>query len=61
MNNQSEQAKIRSRLFEPLLQRYGAIQIPGRYVGDFDNYQLGFAVEKGTDLFEWLLCHYIPK
>ncbi|EJM15016.1 hypothetical protein PMI21_03444 [Pseudomonas sp. GM18] len=47
MNNQSEQAIIRSRLFESLVQRHGAVLIPGRYGGDFNNDQLGFAEVDG--------------
>jgi hypothetical protein len=47
MNNQSEQAKIRGRLFESLLQRYGAVLVPGRYGGDFNNDQLAFTEKDG--------------
>lgn len=47
MNNQSEQAIIRSRLFESLMQRHGAVLIPGRYGGDYNNDQLGFAEVDG--------------
>lgn len=47
MNNQSEQAKIRSRLFESLVQRHEAVLVPGRYGGDFNNDQLGFVEKDG--------------
>jgi hypothetical protein len=49
MNNQSEQAIIRSRLFESLVQRHGAVLVPGRYGGDYNNDQLGF-VEIGGEV-----------
>jgi len=43
MNSQSEQAIVRSQLFESLVKKYGGVLIPGRYGGDFNNDQLGFA------------------
>lgn len=43
MNSQSEQAIVRSKLFEWLVNKYGGVLIPGRYGGDFNNDQLGFA------------------
>lgn len=43
MNSQSEQAIVRSQLFGSLVEKYGGVLIPGRYGGDFNNDQLGFA------------------
>lgn len=47
MDNQSDQAKIRSSLFESITLRDGCELIPGRYGGDYNNDQL--AIRKNGD------------
>lgn len=49
MNNRSEQAALRSKLFASLVGKQGAVVLPGRYGGDYNNDHLAY-VENGDTL-----------
>lgn len=47
MNNRSEQAQLRSKLFINYSERNGAVVLPGRWGGDFNNDQLAIYQTEG--------------
>lgn len=47
-DNQCEQAKVRSELFESIVNRSGFELLPGRYGGEYNNDQLAIKLDENT-------------